>query len=270
MKKKRGFTLIEVIVAITVLLIIVVSVLMLAVAAGASLKNSEQLDMAKNIATYTIEYIRSRNVTGDNNFIGTTQWYPANSYPGIIDLKGDSLQINAKPALPNQAFENASSAFYSSLQGFVSLKDDPGNDYKDPTQEDINLMSTGGKYYDRIHDPDRTTGDPIVVRYPFTPDSPNAIKNFDAQSNYIPRIYTTDSKKLDPSSIEYDQHYTNQDKDKCTAYRGFRVLTQIVARTKDLSYHHVQYYDVKVTVFWMAGNKEHSYSISTQIAAYGG
>ncbi|MCI4462582.1 MAG: prepilin-type N-terminal cleavage/methylation domain-containing protein [Caldisericum sp.] len=265
MKKKKGFTLIEVIVAITVLLIIVVSVLMLAVAAGASLKNSEQLDMAKNIATYTIEYIRSRNVTGDNNFIGTTQWYPAtNSYPGIIDLKGDSLQINANPALPNQAFNVASTAFYSSLQGFVSLKDDPGNDYKDPTQEDINLRSTGGKYYDR------TKGDPIVVRYPFTPDSPNAIKNFDAESNYIPRIYTTDSKKLDPSSIEYDQHYTNQDKDKCTAYRGFRVLTQIVARTKDPNYKHVQYYDVKVTVFWMAGNKEHSYSISTQIAAYGG
>jgi len=49
------------------------------------------------------------------------------------------------------------------------------------------------------------------------------------------------------------------------------VLTQIVARKKSSSDpDHVQYYDVKVTVFWVIGNKEHSYSLATQITTYGG
>jgi len=56
------------------------------------------------------------------------------------------------------------------------------------------------------------------------------------------------------------------------------VLTQIAARANEdpgnpghlPANPHVQYYDVKVTVFWLIGSAEHSYSLSTQITTYGG
>ena len=267
-KKRAGFTLIEVIVAMAILLIIVVSVLMLATVSASSLKDSEARDMAKNIATYTVEYLRSRNVTSDNNFIPTSSWYPASEdYPGIVDLGNTPLQINANPALPNQTYADKPGAFYSSLQGYVSLANSPAD--LTPSNEDGNAKVIGGKYYDL------TTGAPYVVRFPLVSDlDPDPIKNFTALTDYNALIYTTDkptdtNSKTNPSSPEYDPHYTN-DATGTMAYRGFRVLTQIAARTKDSSYTHVQYYDVKVTVFWIIGNKEHSYSLATQITTYGG
>jgi prepilin-type N-terminal cleavage/methylation domain-containing protein len=271
-KKRAGFSLIEVIIAIAILLIIVVSVLMLATVSAASLKDSEARDMAKNIATYTVEYLRSRNVTHPDNpmghvypdeFIDAT--HPNRYFPGLEDLGTNPLltnpmplkpnsssdTINIHPALPSDSYNTTS--FYSSLQGYVSLADSPTD--STPSLEDGNAKVVSGKYYDL------TTGAPYVVRFP------NGINNFTALAGYNAKIYTTDSG---------DPHYTNTDKDKCMAYRGFRVLTQIAARAKEdptnpgHPYPHVQYYDVKVTVFWTIGSYEHSYNLATQIITYGG
>jgi len=279
---RPGFTLIEVIVAMAILLIVIVSVLMLTTVTASSLKDSEMRDMAKNIATYTVEYLRSRNVTTDNNFIGTTDWYSASNtsanFPGLVDLGNSPLEknssvvaltINTNPALPSQHYNAAATAFYSSLQGYVSLADDPNPTTADPSSEDGNAKVVSGKYCDK------TTGFPYAVRFPLK--SPSAIKNFTALSGYSARIYTTNANCVDSSKPEFDPHYI-PGKAGTMAYRGFRVLTQIVAREKEdpnnpgylPALPHVQYYDVRATVFWILGSAEHSYSISTQIATYGG
>jgi len=291
MKKRarRGFTLIEVIIAMAILLIIIVSVLMLATASASSLKDSEARDMAKNIADYTVEYLRSRNVTYPDNPLG----HPltdfgndsAHNYPGLVDLwdspstsnpsplkptNSASDTINIHPALPSQNYNTT--AFYSSIQGYVSLANNPAD--SDPSSEDGNAKVVGGKYYDK------QTGAPYVVKFPLNLSDPDAIKNFTALSGYNAKIYTTDSNNTSQSSPAYDPHYTNAADEKAgaMAYRGFRVLTEIVAREKEdpknpgylPSPPHVQYYDVKVTVFWILGSKEHSYSLATQITTYGG
>ena len=307
-KKRAGFTLIEVVVAMAILLIIVVSVLMLATVSASSLKDSEARDMAKNIATYTVEYLRARNVTYPDNSLGHPQtdfvyldtidplnpfYHYDRPFPGLVDLwdspplnpsplkptNSASDTINIRPALPSQNYNTT--AFYSSIQGYVSLTDNPAD--SDPSSEDGNAKVVTGKYYDIV------TGAPYVVRFPLNSSSSNAIKNFTALStSYNAKIYTTDkptdtNSKTNPSSSEYDSHYTN-DATGTMAYRGFRVLTQIVARVKADPNHldepmkdengdpiqHVQYYDVKVTVFWILGSKEHSYSLATQITTYGG
>jgi hypothetical protein len=113
-------------------------------------------------------------------------------------------------------------------------------------------------------------GNHYVIRFPFDSAILDAIKNFSAGSTYIPMVYTNDanSPKLNKSSSEYDPHYTNSDKSKTMDYNGFRVLTSIAARKKDLSDTHVQYFDVKVTVLWVTGGDEHEYSLATQIVTY--
>gem|GEM_PF-1014902 len=286
-RANRGFTLIEVIIAMAILLIIVVSVLMLATVSAASLKDSEARDMAKNIATYTVEYLRSRNVTYPDNpmghvypdeFIDAT--HPNRSFPGLVDLwdspstsnpsplkpNSSSDTVNIHPALPGDSYNTTS--FYSSLQGYVSLADSPVD--SNPSSEDGNAKVVSGKYYDL------TTGAPYAVRFPLTSTDPSPIKNFTALSGYNALIYTTNSDNINTAKPEYDPHYTNTDKDKCMAYRGFRVLTQIAARAKEdptnpgHPYPHVQYYDVKVTVFWTIGSYEHSYNLATQVITYGG
>jgi prepilin-type N-terminal cleavage/methylation domain-containing protein len=271
-RANRGFTLIEVIIAMAILLIIVVSVLMLATVSAASLKDSEARDMAKNIATYTVEYLRSRNVTSDN-LLGHNPSELGNdsssNFPGFVDLWDSPLKpnsssttdtVNKHPALPNQYFSNfdtnnnklpdeAIMPFYSVLQGFVSNFSDDANAND----------SGGGVYVDKI------TNAPYAVQFPSA-----QIKAFTALSGYNCKIYTTDNSKTTTSSSEYDPHYTN-DATGTMAYRGFRVLTQIAARKKlNSTSTHVEYYDVKVTVFWILGSKEHSYSLATQITTYGG
>jgi len=296
-KKRAGFTLIEVVVAMAILLIIVVSVLMLATVSASSLKDSEARDMAKNIATYTIEYLRSRNVTTDNNFIPTSDWFnettnPSGQYPGLVDLwdspvnsngyadEGGDKYINVNPALPDENYSIRPRAFYYSLQGYVSLGDFGYLSPSDPSPEDANAkIDSDGRYHDKATcSIGNFHGNRYIMRFPFNSTinnganpNPDAIKNFTALPNYNGLIYTTNENFVDPSKPEYDPHYTKTDKDKCMAYRGFRVLTQIVARKKSSSDpDHVQYYDVKVTVFWVIGNKEHSYSLATQITTYGG
>ncbi len=310
-RARRGFSLIEVIIAMAILLIIIVSVLMLATVTASSLKDSEAREMAKNIATYTVEYLRARNVTYPDNPLGhalsefahydnsTPPNYVNADFPGLVDLwdspplnpsplKPNSASgtetINIHPALPNQTYDGhfdtsgnlitgggEPKAFYYSLQGFVSLADNPAG--SDPSSEDANAKAVSGKYYDLV------TGAPYVVRFPFKSSDPNAIENFSAGPTYIPMIYTTDPNKINSAKPEYDPHYTNiaSDKSKTMDYNGFRVLTSISARVKEDPgnpghplVNHVQYYDVKVTVLWILGSKEHSYSLSTQVTAYGG
>jgi prepilin-type N-terminal cleavage/methylation domain-containing protein len=287
-RARRGFTLIEVIIAMAILIIIIVSVLMLATVSASSLKDSEARDMAKNIATYTVEYLRAKNVTyPDNNPLGHPSTAfgndSAHNYPGLVDLWDSLLNpsplkptnlasdtINIHPALPSQNYNTT--AFYSSIQGYVSLADNPAD--SDPSSEDSNAKVVGGKYYDKL------TGAPYVVKFPLNSSDPDAIENFTALSGYNAKIYTTDANNINLSSSTYDPHYTNDAGEKigAMAYRGFRVLTEIVAREKEdpnnpgylPSPAHVQYYDVKVTVFWILGSKEHAYSLSTQITTYGG
>ena len=268
---RRGFTLIEVVVAMFILLVVLMSVFSLVSASVTSLRNSDMLEMAKNVATYTMEYIRSRNVTLDNNFLSTTDWYSTSNstgkYPGLADLGSNpveanptALSINTNPATPDKTWATASTAFYSSLQGFVSLKSTPSNG--NPSSEDGNAKVTLKKYYDIV------TGAPYVVRFPGVPGGSGSIANFTALSGYNAKIYTNDANRMDTSKPEYDPHYTST-KTGTDAYRGFRVLTQIAARRNTANPNHVYYYDVRVTVLWMVGGRERSYSMATQLAAYG-
>lgn len=270
---RRGFTLIEVIVSMFVLLVVMMSVFMLISTSAGSLRNSDMLDMAKNIATYTVEYVRSRNVTLDNNFLGTSDWYSDTNtsavYPGLADLGHDpveanvnatALSINTNPATPEKSYSAASTAFYSSLQGYVSLASSPSDG--DPATEDGNAKVASGKYYDRV------TSVPYMVRFPADAGTASAIANFTALSGYNAMIYATNANQTDSTKPEYDPHYTTT-KTGTTAYRGFRILTQMVARRMASNPSHVYYYDVRVTVFWMVGGTERSYAVSTQLATYG-
>ena len=307
--KRKGFTLIEVIIALAILAIIIVGTLNLLASSYASTQDSEMRNIAKNIATYTVEYIRSRNVTYPDNPLGHDPSEFGNDrrhyYPGLIDLWGLPVQsnghpsgklrglisINTNPALPNQTYSDNPKAFYYSLQGYVSLGDFDHLSSANPSPEDANayICNYSTKHYhDRLYKASPANenghamhGNHYIVRFPFnstinngTQPNPDAIRNFSAtNASYIPMIYTTDSNKTSKNSPDYDPHYTNKSGKKAStmAYRGFRVLISIAARKKHASDpDHVQYYDVKVTVFWMAGKQEHSYSLATQIVTYGG
>jgi hypothetical protein len=254
----------------TILMVVMMSVFMLIGVSATSLKNSEMLDIAKNIGVYTIEYVRARDVTLDNNFINTTNWYSAShtsaTYPGFVDLGSNPVEkdnttvvpltMNTNPATPSATY--TSTAFYSSLQGYVSLADNPSA--ATPSLEDGNAKVVAGKYYDL------TTLVPYIVRFP---GASGTIKDFTALAGtYNGKIYTSNTAYTTSSNRQYDPHYTTT-KAGTTDYRGFRVLTQVAARAQTAGTH-VQYYDVRATVFWMVGSAEHSYSISTQIATYGG
>lgn len=293
MQKRRGFTLIEVIVAVVILVVIIGAVSTLLASSYTSLKESEAKNIAKNIATYALEFIKSRNVTLDNNFIGTTDWFeatsnPSGKFPGIVDLwdeplmsNGDSLNtINTNPALPDDTYQDNTKAFYYSLQGYVSIGDFDHLSTANPSPEDANLKISNDsiKHYHSI-----VTDNRLLVKFPInstinngTQPNPSAIKNFSAGSTYIPYVYTDDTDKTNQSKQSYNPHYTNDPakKTKTMDYRGFRVLTTITARAKEdpdypgQPFPHVQYYDVKVTVLWVTGGKEHEYSLSSQIVTY--
>jgi hypothetical protein len=112
----------------------------------------------------------------------------------------------------------------------------------------------------------------LVVRYPgvYLSSAPS-ITSFTALTGYLAKVYTTDTAKVNKSNQAYNPYYTNVAGDKAgtEAYRGFRVLTQVVARTAaPATYSHVQYYDVTVTVLWMSGTRESSYELVSRIVAY--
>lgn len=306
-KERKGFTLIEVIVALAILAIIIGSTFDLLASSYANTQDAEMRNIAKNIAAYTVEYIRSRNVTADNP-LGHSAYEFGNDdshyYPGLVDLwnlpvqanghpsgtQAGAISININPALPKQTYQDNPYAFYYSLQGYVSLGDFDYLSPANPSPEDANAYICNYSikhYHDRLYKVSPASenghamgGNHYIIRFPFnstinngTQPNPDAIRNFSAAKNYIPMIYTTDTNKTSKSSPEYDPHYTNDAslKRRTMAYRGFRVLTAIVARKKKASDpDHVQYYDVRVTVFWVTGKQEHSYSLATQIVTYGG
>ena len=309
MKTRKGFTVVEVVIAIVILFLIAVGIYGLAAYTYSYMKLTEEKAIAKNVAMYTVEYIKSRNVTSDNlmNHSDTELGMDNKHYlPGIVDLwdipltsighpKGsttspdfDNYCINIHPATPGQTYLDSPNAFYFSLQGFNSIKDPETLTTAEMpiSKDDSNLYvcnyysvdSTKPSHYhvrdmynynpNHIH-----TYNHITVRFPLPPDNVHAVKNFSGGSSYIPMIYTTDTSKTQKDNINFCPFYTTDThvKTKTMDYTGFRVLTKIVARKQKASDpDHVQYYDVKVTVFWEHMDVERSYAVQTQIVTYGG
>ena len=170
------------------------------------------LETAKNIGTYTVEYLRARDVTLDNNFINTSNWYsaahPSYQYPRT---GGPGQQSRGEEQYGTAGVQHESGAFrvpptrrrrlYSSLQGYVSLADNPSA--ASPSVQDGNANVVAGKYYDRV------TGVPYVVRFPVNSFGSGAISNFTALAGYNAMIYSSNSAYTTTSSRQYDPHYTS-------------------------------------------------------------
>lgn len=67
--RRSGFTLIELVVAIAILLVVVVGVLSSVAFAYTSSNDTELRNTAKNVASYTLEYLRSWTVTRGNTVL---------------------------------------------------------------------------------------------------------------------------------------------------------------------------------------------------------
>lgn len=278
-RRRIGFTLIEAVVAIAILMIVVAGTFSAVSFAYSASAVAEGLNTAKNIANYTLEFIRSRNVTQQDTHGFTSGLFYAGppgvtskELPGIIDLNGEPLKINRFPLSPGDSANSLTYA-YSSLQGYVSLRDvttiPSGED--DPLEPNANVTVGSKRRYE-----DAVTGDPYIVRFPLDSSlaSPSPIRAFTAWGDYRMQ----NNGKQDPTvwgsdvlaGSHVDDHFTTSSdrKEACTSYRGYRVLTQILARSGSATYKHVQAYDVRVTVLWMVGAKEHRYVIFSTIATY--
>ncbi len=304
---KRGFTLIEIVVALAILVIIIASTLSLLASTYSNIRDSEMRDIAKNIANYTLEYIRARNVTADNPLsfnpaqFGTTDVdLPEHYLPGLVDLWNIPLQsnghpsgtvnsnlkcINNNPCLPNDTYSTSPLSFYYSLQGYDSLGDFDYLIPSYPAPEDANTYICS-YYIHHYHDIDVAyfnggvhTYNHLMMRFPFnstinsgTQPNPDAIKSFTALPGYLPMVYTKDPQKTNQASPDYSPFYTNDIalKKRTMAYRGFRILISIVARKKDPAATHVQYFDIRIVVLWKSGNAERNYVLSSQMITYGG
>jgi hypothetical protein len=182
------------------------------------------------------------------------------------------------------------------LQGYVSVQNTVAPlATENPAPEDANLArmlfsGTGlisGAYRTLLTN--AWTG--LIIRYPgvYVSAALPDIKSFTPLTGYVAKVYTNDGSgtgkvKTTTPNPDYNPYYTNVFADKAgmQAYRGFRVLTQIVARTTDLArvavraadsnpsnvFVHVQYYDVTVTVLWMNGTKESTYELVSRILVY--
>lgn len=277
--KRGGFTLIEVVIAAALLTIVLTGVFSAIVFSYSSSVSSEQLNTAKNIANYTIEYLRSRNVTHSGSVQDldpSATWYTAPGananalLPGIVDLAGDPLDINAHPSAPGESDPNSKKSVWSCLQGYVSLHDNPQHgDVCEDANGDIKNNKGTWKYMDNSSYPaEAGRWDPYCIRFPLDGlDSANCIMGFSASSAYMNSQW-----KLYGTSAVGDRHFSNSQAVKADSrsYHGFRIFTMLTARSRDLStdYRHVEYYDVDVTVYWMMGTMEHSYALRTQIATY--
>ncbi|BAL81454.1 type II secretion system protein [Caldisericum exile] len=275
MKKRRGFTLIETMVSIIVVTFIVVSVTSAAMSINVAEKRAESRQIAKDLANYVIDYIRSKNVTYDNtlgydiSLFGNDNTHPL---PGLVDIYGTPLSLNVSPALPSEKFNDKPSAFYFSLQGFVSLGENGYVSDTNPALEDANLYVSQGKYYDRV------TNNVLVVRFPLTRTingmlNPERIDFFKSGENYVPKIYVKGAGLTNSNNPNFTPYYTNDGAiaSKTKEYKGYRVLTKIVARKQRITDpDHVQWFDVEVTVYWIEGLEEKSYSVKIKLTSYGG
>lgn len=265
LQKDNGFSLVELLISLLILLIILSFTLPTMIASGENLKKTEMEEFAKNLAIYILEYIRSRNLTFENSPLkgllkdakfglsyGQSYTFGNDNnyfYPGLIDVNGDPLSININPSLPFETYNSNANSFYSVLQGYIPW------DESDPN------LNNSKK--------DIITGYTPIIK--FTGSSYNF--KFSAKPGYIPKIFTTDVSKTNPNSLEYDPHYTINplERENTMKYDGYRILTQIVSRKRSITdANHAQFYSIKVTIFWTYGKREFSHSVSAQLMTYGG
>jgi hypothetical protein len=326
-----------------ILLVVMIGVLSSISFAYNSSNDTELRNTAKNVATYTLEYLRSRTVTRGTSAsrltalgitpssTGTYGWYRpvtdptpniTGAFPSMVDVGDLPLQSDGYPcnytstyvrtgsivdgnsnpgsgggiqaggaviqfaskhaASPAETYTTQRLAFTSTLQGYVSVRDmtAPAST-QNPAPEDGNLarmLFTGsnvanGTYRTTLTDllsvPAWTD---LIVRYPGVyPATQPVITSFTPGATYLAKVYTTDANRVNKSNQEYNPYYTNVGGQKAATqdYRGFRVLTQVVARTAaPATFSHVQYYDVTVTVLWMSGTRESNYELVSRIVAY--
>jgi hypothetical protein len=321
-----------------ILLVVMIGVLSAVSFAYTSSTDTEMRNTAKDIATYTLEYLRARTVTRGTSAsrltalgitvssTGTYGWYDASTnangaFPSMVDVGDLPLQSDGYPcnytstyvrgsivdgnsnsagtggigaggvaiwfaskhaASPIETYTTRRLAFTSTLQGYVSVRDmtAPGSTLN-PAPEDGNLARmlfsgsnvANGTYRTTLTDLDLLGAwADLIVRYPGVYlASPPYITSFTPGTTYLAKVYTTDAFRVDKSNQEYNPYYTNDPTKKAATqdYRGFRVLTQVVARTAaPATFSHVQYYDVTVTVLWMSGTRESNYELVSRIVAY--
>lgn len=279
---RPGFTLVEVMVASALVLVVLgglFSVISYTYYAGAS---TETLNTAKNIADYSLEYLRARNVTTQDQQLkgGRSFYVPVTAtsglLPGLVDQAGLPLTINCMALCPDGKIYKASDgtvndtgkATLSTLQGYMSLRNVDVLTADLWETNAVILPTTGSprSYFDMI------TGDPYVLRFgtaDAVTSTGSAIHLFSSYGDY--RKIGSDGKYLLTiwGSLT-DPHFTTDSARSaaCHSYSGYRVLTRITAHSNDVTYTHVQYYDVQITVFWIVAGKERSYATGTTIATY--
>src|SRR5664280_857216 len=108
-----GFTLIELVVAMAILLVVMIGVLSAISFAYTSSNDTEMRNTAKNVASYTLEYLRARTVTRGASGLMTTLgmtptstgnygWYNASAnasgfFPSMIDTENLPIQSDGQP-----------------------------------------------------------------------------------------------------------------------------------------------------------------------------
>ncbi len=291
-ERRQGFTLVEVVVASALILILLAGLFSLITYVGFVSASTETLNTAKNIADYTLEYLRARNATQQfhpTDCDMTKGFYSSPGVssaglPGIVDLTGEPLDINRFPLYPDGTKDVGGKATFSTMQGYVSLRDavvtDPWAFDPWETNAVLKKYQVGGgvfkyQYFDMI------TKDPYAIRFGTadagTSPASSVIHQFSSWGDY------QSSKKDKPNgwdsafratiwgtSPDSDAHFT-QDSSRqtaCHSYSGYRVLIRLTAHSNDTSYKHVQYYNANVTVYWMVAGRERSYATSTTIATY--
>lgn len=256
-----------------------------------SMIDAENLPLQSNgkPCNYLWTYVQSAGKTDDSQNAGTSAT--------DISAAGQVFNFSSMhPALPTDTFSTTRLAWTTTLQGYVSVRARFPNDdvagltaTQNPAPEDANLArmldantnDANGRYRTRLTDLTSAgawTG--LIVQYPgvylATPPA-LAITSFTPGSTYVAKVWTTDSNKILKTSQEYNPYYTNGSDGTTQAatqdYRGFRVLTAIVARVPTpvppaVRLTHVAYYDVTVAVLWMNGTHESNYELTSQIVAY--
>jgi hypothetical protein len=260
-----------------------------------SMIDAENLPLQSNgkPCNYLWTYVRSASKTDGNSNSGSG---------GGIAAGGSAFRFSSKhAALPTETYSVttpliAALAWTTTLQGYVSVRERlPTNDVtslsatESPAPEDKNMArmrwapatypnNANGRYRTGTEWTSAGPWTGLVIRFPgvYVSATQPGVTSFTPLTGYVAKVYTTDAAKVDNTKQAYNPYYTNGSdgttKSATQAYRGFRVLTQIVARSTaalDTNYcRHVQYYDVSVTVLWMNGTREASYELVSRIIAY--
>ena len=111
--RRGGFTLIELVVAMAILLVVMMGILSAISFAYSTSTDTEMRNTAKDVASYTLEYLRARTVTRGNMTLykvtnpalaatGTFAWYDPSSnlsgaMPSMLDVGNLPLQSNGYP-----------------------------------------------------------------------------------------------------------------------------------------------------------------------------